>query len=490
MAKPINKKKWTIITIVSVLLIAAAVVAFILLVFPEYNKNQVIKGLEKSDKDMVASAYDKLPDSQKDKLKTDIDDFATYRINQYLNGEASYEEVDAQLDIIAQNIKVSDDYNTSSTKFYVYKLEQMTVDGMESDKIENRDFAEEISGKILDTGYAKEAYNGFYETYYNSYINDNIHYKKMINFQATAEAYGSALGANLPNEKRRDVTNCIFIDMDREFAKVAIDNGLYLDALKLYLSLYIGNADDPSDSNDVKKKKNAALEDAAFCKQKVLEQIDRDLTNGNVSEAKKSYDELVVIFGENDPELTVLADSFVPKWKEVYKDFVTGDYMARLTEDCDIGYIVENRYDSRLLIVSDYPIERVSLWDLDDNDVPELILYGSNNMTYFYTCENNELTFCGALKIISSVNDNEFIGAPYVDLGDGVKEIDVLFYSGGAWGISMAFVNDNGKYSVDGIEMGEDEFTEKLNEVEQNLTINTDNAYISVADNYIENWTK
>ena len=189
-----NRKKWTTITIISLIVFALEIVSVFVFILPSKNINDVFKALEEGNSKKAEAALDKLSDKNEDKVEELMDDFATYQCNQYAQGAIDYNK----LHQILQSIDDMDDYYGFSREFHTYAAskeiikicdlayEENNANGKSSIFYEYQTQVTDIYYDINERTYIDEELKKFIDEKYDSYLAGTMSFDEISEYMDVA----------------------------------------------------------------------------------------------------------------------------------------------------------------------------------------------------------------------------------------------------------------------------------------------------------------
>ncbi len=454
-----NRKKWTTITIISLIVFALEIVSVFVFILPSKNINDVFKALEEGNSKKAEAALDKLSDKNEDKVEELMDDFATYQCNQYAQGAIDYNK----LHQILQSIDDMDDYYGFSREFHTYAASKEII-------------------KICDLAYEENNANGkssiFYEyqtqvtdIYYDinerTYIDEEL--KKFID-----EKYDSYLAGTMSFDEISEYMDVASYVLPGDASYYAIDLQMQLSLIEDYQEKYdIAKKyyDDMKYFETIEECDNAAVPESDvtgfYDKFKTLRQDAYDagktyyvkeaenLANANDYEgARDIINSIKEVYGD-EVDTSELEALVVAPWMEVYAKYMK-NMEKNLKRQAAKGVKIGECDDSTLINVDDYMPDKMYLYDFDNDGIPEMLLTnGSYAFIVGYNGERAVLTgfvqaatFCDApyLITIPTAMPEGYIGYALIKLENCKWSVEEYYYA----------AEDGSKYIVNGSEVDYD----------------------------------
>lgn len=488
-----NKKKWIIITVISLVLIAAEVLFSIFYLIPLMKGNKVIEKVKAGDSVGAEEIMDTLSKSDRAKVKDKVRDVVVSETNNYITNNGDYDKLKKLL-LTVENVSwfynMADDCFTEANpkelkRIYdelVTELSGSSSDSRKSDALlsslhdvyfitgeEKIDGVDTISNYLeyFDPtalqnyqAYIKEYFNDILQKDYDNYLAGNGNIDRIVIEADIVSRYfyksksGSDLAVDIKAELETAQTLQAYIDKMEEFS----DNKEYVEAVNQYIECTTKYADKILAEN-VKTVKNKlddaykrAIEEGTIYYNSKFEEFKEKKDKDS---AKKLYEEVKDHFALNDDVLS----GFNPEWAESYIAFMN-NYEKHLKDALDKGNPIKDYIPTDAgLFDLDAP-KSYSLYDLDKNGTPELIINGEY-YSHIFAYKSGKVEYIATTGKLITTKDDTICARVYInqELGDYMaaekyllfkfdgKKIEISKYTSGE-----VFKDGTVKYIVDGKE--------------------------------------
>ena len=397
------KNGWKKLFIFSLIFILLEVIGTVLVMMPFYTRNMVFKNIDKGNSVKTKGYYDMLNDSGQDKVCSYLDDFGATICQKYIDGKKSYEETMASLDSIKEiegsnqiaekYIKdvASNEYKKIIMEIYEADMQRDSNKGYtlksELDVVKQRldnSTREKLMIEILNDKYKEflaEEINGDGILDMCAIIQDNSYYE--------AYDYSNVIASNA---KSVVVYRSLYSQMQEAYARQD-----YLDVLEKCNDIAVDNWDEKYKKLFEEMYTSAYEEGREYYPEK----IDEFIMTDNKEAAVELMKEVEAVYG-NDIDLKNAQNNLLSDWQQVYVDFIES-------------------YDASS---SSHTINTLLLYDINDDDIPEMFLFDIAEIenTYVncevYNVNKGKCKSLGYQKIINICDDGYLITLPASGGGD------------------------------------------------------------------------
>ena len=417
-----KSKKWIVITLISLFLIAASVVLLFVWVLPAMKTNKALNAMAEGDSSKVNELYGEMDEEKKSDLKTDVNDIVVYTTNQYLEGKKSYEDAFKVLTTVESVRNYKGMTAEAFALINLPKLEQLFEEAVtlgangnhNDDFYAKRDefrlvyhiqkdendigvyyyWDSDISDKYDEQlEPALDAYLKEKEADYNA---DKIDARKLRDYCEAAESLWYS-------DYAYDLDNVLYYDnlLNEEYdeLKADFDEKEYFDVMD-----DVDNVEDWYGDQKAWEKweskfnelKDQAAEEG---KKYYIEEAIRYVEEGDQYEAEWLVEEMKEYFGQDFDVSTVEAaikKKEDEKYKDAYVEFMK-DWKNELSRDLSYASMTARLYYPSEMSVDDLGIANVYLYDFDADGTPELVLSGTEYMAV-YAFDGYDADFTGILK--------------------------------------------------------------------------------------------
>lgn len=397
------KNGWKKLFIFSMILIVLEIVGTALLMLPFYTRHMVFVNIEKGDAAKTSGYFDMLSDSGKDTVISYLDDFAATICEKYIDGDRTYEETIASLDAIneidsTKQIAASYIENVASNELKSVLLE---IYNAENSRDANKSFnlkpkLENVKQR-LDTQKREKLMIELLNDKYKSFLGEEISGESLLimcnivkdNAYYDAYAYADVLAKNAE-------------------AVVSYRN-LYASVQNKYENMdYFGVIDDCNDVDiDEWDERYRNLFDNMYTsaydegKSYYPEKLDELVASGDRAKAIELMNRIEEYYGD-EVDISSARNKLIDKWQQAYIDFMESYNAASAA----------------------HTVNTVLLYDINDDDIPEMFLFDSADidMAYIgcdiYNINNNKCKSLGYYYVVNICDDGYLITIPASGGGD------------------------------------------------------------------------
>ncbi len=450
------KKTWRNIIIISLILVIAEVLGIILFLHPYYNKQKVFDSIQAGSWMDAQDNYEKLSAGAKEDVQSYLDDYGAWAAESYTKQDMSFQKV----------VSVFDAINSIDNTGAVYEKYMHDI----------------VKNELILS----------LEKYHNAMVSyDN-------NAMFEAEKNISIISQRMSNDEREQIMIMVLNSKYRSF----LDEGITPESMKSFatgiqqMSYYgayeysyviLNNVDYVVDYRGKYLEAKTLLEAEDYfgvmdiCKEVKVDSLDQKYNElfgtlySDSYEAGKTYYMSVLDTYVNKDEKTS-AVNLMTKLEEYYgtdidtsgvKEDMAEDWQKAYIEICediegslkrdlpsteDGQYILANKFD-------EYMPDSVLLYDIDNNDVPEMILFDSTKVEndyvgcYLYGFVGDRYVYLGFVNIINLCADGNLVAFPVVFDRETGEEYCLIAFDG--TGLSTTeycqYIND--VYYVNGAEV-------------------------------------
>ena len=397
------KNGWKKLFIFSLIFILLEVVGTVLVMMPFYTRNMVFKNIDKGNSVKTKGYYDMLNESGQEKVCSYLDDFAATLCQKYIDGKKNYEETLASLDSIKEiegSNQIAEKYikDVASNEFKKIINDIYEAD-MQRDSNKGYSLKSDLDvvKQRLDNETREKLMIEILNDKYKSFLAEEINGDGMLDMCAIVkdnsfyEAYDYA-GVIESNAHSVVIYKSLYSQMQDTYSKQD-----YLDIIEKCNGITV-------DEWDVKYKglfeeMYASAYDAG--KTYYPQKVDEYIAAGSKSDAVDLMKKVEEIYG-SDIDLNSVQDKLLDDWQQAYIDFIES-------------------YDAS---ASSHTINTVLLYDINDDDIPEMFLFDEAEIENTYvSCEvyninKGKCKSLGYQKIINICDDGYLVTLPASGGGD------------------------------------------------------------------------
>lgn len=428
------KKTWNRVILICFILMVLVASATLIFLFPYYNKYNVFDGIEAGQWSEVQKSYEALDSKNKRQVQELLPDYAKHICLEYQAGEKDYLYTIAAFDAINS----IDETKTICNKYNIYVNRLEYRKAIETIFVANQEYngqgvtaANETINNIhmrLDTETRKEVVLEVLNDKYQEYVTEQITLDEINGYVSII----TGLAAGDISQYAADVTNNIKVVQEyRELfaiAENAYNTGDYFTAINICQSVQL----DPKDQNYIDKY--FKLYELAYTTGMNYYDalLDYYIDCGDNKNGFALLEKLEKYYSE-DLDIEKYKMALASDWQKAYASFVEdADKNLRdaLGETEDGMNILDTMYDE---ICPD----SVLLYDIDQNGIPELIVFNSEegNDTYtscfIFTAEQKNYQYLGYAKIRSFCSDSSLVAFPWASIRTSGDEYCLKRYADG-----------------------------------------------------------
>lgn len=446
-------KKWSVITVISLILIALEVTSVFVFILPGFNKNEVFAELTEGDSEDAQEIIDKLSDKDQDKVKDLMDDFATYKCNEYAEGKLSYKK----LTKILKAIDDMDGYYDFTYKYYTYAASREIIklcdDAYKEYKSNGKSmqyysYQTEISDIYYDvntrTGIDEELeknINDRYQQFTAGLISfeEISEYMEVVNDLYVGNAYYTASDIsyklNLIKEYQQKYDE----------VKAYFDNNQYFEAIDACNNAYISEDDTTGYYDKFEELKKEAYETG---KTYYIEEAMKLADANKNEEAKSLIAKIKEVYGD-EVDTKEVEKKIIAPWMLAYVKYVD-NLENNLKKDMTKGVKIGDCDDSSLIDVDKNMPTLIYLYDFDGDKIPEMLL---SNETYYYiiSFDGKRAVFTGCVKIATTCDVPYLITIP-TKMEEGYTGYALLEFKDKKWNVINYYyaADDASEFIVNG----------------------------------------
>ena len=518
------KKKWIILTVISLLVIAAADIFTFVYLIPRIKDKMFLDAIVEGDRPGVTELVADLSGERLLDLKEDVSDIVVYTHNQYAAGLKSYEEMYAVYDIV-ENIRPYKGLTAASFSIVqIPRLIESYEKGVKlydtgNDYYKERDLFKDIrkakaadgTGAGLIYGWDDKTEQDYLNTVdsamdtylrgkYDEYTGGKLDNETIKKYIYTADGFWDT-------EYVEELRNKIYYEdiFKAELEKVEYfeNENLIFNALSYLHSVqdFYGNNEYYADWKDIYNTKCKELESKAkdFYHRQAIEYIN----DGDEASALYIIEQLKDAFGEDYDVSDIeeaLAEAKLTDWKKAYLTFMSS-WASEVEDDYENSHDLTTGDESGIYDFSEIRPDRILLRDVNGDDLPELIFDNGKNQSFVYSYLDGGCEYLCYLMDYTAIGENgEFIYEGEYEQNGIWRAFHVAYLlrrdemTVAAYTIDQEAGGDHmffsGKNDEELREIDEAEYHEIVEAV-HSITIAEKlpfGAYVSDYDSYIRNW--
>ena len=397
------KNGWKKLFIFSLIFILFEVIGTVLVMMPFYTRNMVFRNIDKGNAVKTKGYYDMLNDSGQEKVCSYLDDFAATICQRYIDGSKNYDETIASLDAIREiegSNQISEKYikDVASNEFKKIVNEIYNAD-MQRDTNKGYTLKSKLETvkQRLDNSTREKLMIELLNDKYKRFLAEEITGDGILDMCAIVkdnsfyEAYDYA-GVIEKNAESVVIYRNIYVDLQDSISKQD-----YLDVLDKCKGVTVDEWDEKYKRLFDEMYTNAYEEGKEYYPGIIDEYISSD----NKAKAVELMKEVEAVYG-SDIDLNSAQGKLLNDWQQAYVDFI---------ESFDASS-------------SSHTVNTVLLYDINDDDVPEMFLFDIAEIenTYVgcevYNVNKGKCKSLGYQKVINICNDGYLITLPASGGGD------------------------------------------------------------------------
>jgi hypothetical protein len=467
----VKTKKWNIITIISLLLIVVEAALVFIFVIPAEKYDKIFEYLEAGKDKKAAAIYEELSDRQQSSFREKLGDFGTYQVNQYIDGDKSYDEIINPL-YSAYNLDskktpdIMDEYIGKAASLELVKI----YDSMALDYADNQDYYSDVynegsndfyniySGLNYDSSEESESSRSMADQALLDYLNTvYAEYKAGDMDMDTMTAYAkTGISVFFSNTDEYDLAydindNLYYIKKYQEEYECATG---YYDAEDYFecvdycdeeLRWYFESGEDTTGF----KEKFTSLRQDAYEKGKTfyLSQAEDKINSGDVDGGESLLRKIEDRYGDEVDTSEAWEMTHEP-WMTPYVEYMSS-WEEHVRADVVSGVVIGSYDNPATLDMNVYLPEYIYLYDIDGNGTPELMLGAEDYTYYIYTYNGSNVVFTGAVRIASMTGSEKILAQP-ISMPEGYEGYELLTFSGTTWSVDEYYITDGETFIVNG----------------------------------------
>lgn len=428
-----KSKKWIIITIISVVLLAASIVFLFVYLLPTMKTGKALDELAEGDDDAI-ELFGEMDSDKRDSLKDDVKDIIVYTANQYVDGKKNYKETFDVLstvekirayrgmteeafeiitlpklkDIYETAVLAYDGGNAVGQDFYDAQNDFNAALRLKEDKDDvdsiYYDWDSNTSDKFNKA--MTDAMDAYLKEKEDAYAAGDMEYQKIMDYCTTASYfwysdYASSLRNTLYYEE--------VLSKNYDEIKAEYDEKEYFDVID-----DVNYEKNWYEDQEAWKKWGPKFEELAQQatdqgKVYYVQEAIRYVNEGDMYEAEWLMSKMKQYFGDDfdlsEVEAAIEENSH-EAWMEAYVEMMKG-WRQEVESDLKYASMTAGLIDPSQYTVDDINPDRVILQDLDGDKTPELLLKGEKQILV-YGYDGYDADFAGLLTPIG------FGNTPYV----------------------------------------------------------------------------
>ena len=486
------KKTWRNIIITSLVLVIVEISITLLLLHPYYKAQVVYNSIDDGNWIETQENYEKLSDSQKERVQGYLFDFAAWEARQYAIGKIEYEKIAAIFDAVNAIDETGTIYNQFMPNInkneYVKALEGLYDAEMSIDNnavYECRNTINAVSLR-LDNNSREELMIAVLTNKYQEFLNEQIgpeNVQCMISIVTTNSIYQAYDYANVISN---NVDKVLEYRAVYENAKVKLEEEDYFAVIDMCKNLQV-------DTNDtIYQGLISELYTQAYETGKTyyLGKLDTLVIQGEKEAAVNLMADIQARYGDDVDVSDVKAD-LAEDWQKEYIKFVEQweNNLKLSLEEFETGeYILEHQYDN-------LRPNSILLYDVDNNSIPELFLFKSENINniyvecYMYGYIEDKCRFLGYVNLMKFCTTSEMVAFPENFERESGEECQLVQFDGEELSFETKCQKIEDVYYVDGYQVSDADYlsaqSQVLANISQDAITNLKNSTLEDAEKYI-----
>ncbi|MDE6026126.1 MAG: hypothetical protein K2G45_11835 [Lachnospiraceae bacterium] len=482
-----NRKKWTTITIISLIVLALEIVSVFVFILPSKNMNDVFKALEEGNAKKAEEALDKLSDKNEDKVEELMDDFATYQCNQYGQGNITYDKLNQML----QAIENMDDYYGFSQEFYTYAAskeiiricdlayEEYKTAGKSSLFYEYQGDASDVYYGLSYRSGVDEELKKFIDEKYNSFSEEKITFDEISEYIDVATYIFVGDAGYYAIDMQMQISLIEDYQEKYDIAKKYYDEKKYFEAIKECDNAAVPESDVTGFYDKFKALRQDAYDEGKTYYIKEAE----DLANAkDYDGARDIINNIKEVYGD-EVDTSAVEALVVAPWMDAYAKYMK-NMEKNLKKEAKKGVKIGECDDTSLINVDDYIPDKIYLYDFDNDGIPEMLL--TNGTHYFIIGYNGKkATLTGFIDAAAFCDVPYLITVPTA-MPDGYTGYELIKFENNKWEVVEYYyaAEDGSRYIINGSEVDYEECSAEHDRI---ASFENKNIKISYGD-YVSNY--
>lgn len=467
-----GKKKWTVLLIISLILLVAEGVVAGLYIWPQYNIVALVNAIKDVDKEKANKAAERIYDSYNDEAIEVIDDYTASLCMKYEDSKIDFDKLEKTFQILRDielTKEIGDNYFSKSSKIELTKLITSSAmaycDGDYDLANENDDKIYSIYS-VMETNEFNSIISEIASKSFEDYLDEKA--DSILTVQVF-EVCMERASENVSSQISELISRVYIISDYREeyvSCEEMFEEESYIEVCKAIDQIKV----DDDDTNYVDAF--STLHDKAY-ETGLTYYIEKatNLASGTDKTKAKEMVEKVKEFYGDKIDMSSVEDLLVEPWMKAYNTYIDKweDNLKSDLSNTDSGkYLLECEPE-----LNGFTPDKIFLYDIDDNKTPELFLWIDNgsdvNSCYIIGFDGKNAIFLGYYDILYFAFDSQMIcGTSRIDaLGRGTGEEYYLYKLSSnqfKQTSDCAYSPTTDGYSVNGADATVEEFNNKIEE--------------------------
>lgn len=339
-------------------IIILELVMYSVVISPCSKLNNIVECLEAGKFKQAKSYSDRVPESYRTELEDVLKTYVNNEVRAYRDEKEEYRDAKKHIDSIGE-FKVIDDFVTEvSDELYSYKIQKDIADIVEAIKKGETAKAETMASKFDEnkSDELKKALEAAVDELMASYMNDEFSTEEFSRYISCFKAI--SLISDKANEIETRYESIAAYRKEYEDANKKVEEKESLKALEMYMSIEC----DPEDTVYIDKIKEAIENCKTTAKQDTFAYVKQQLILGEGADAISVFGKLKELI-KDDKDIADFEASTLSGWRVTY---------GQLSDKSFAGMPVN--------VTGSY------LYDINGDNVPELLLNSSDNGGEVYIC--------------------------------------------------------------------------------------------------------
>ena len=455
------KKRWNAVIIICWVMIIAIVAAWFVFLGPNYLTYRVFRKVGAGNWAGVNKEYNALSEVDKNRVDANLEDFATVVTQEYIDDKRSFVSAAASFDAIDALDANATLYEKYMTKICENEYRRAITELVRANIVFDGEMKNNAKKKM--EAVEKRIDNTERERILIAMLNE--HYESFLKGKVTEEQIGILV----------NIVSDLAVYEARDYVEVIRNN---ISSVRTYHSLY-------EEAKAAYDEKNY-FQALSICEQVKVDSLDADyiqkyqtLVESAYNDGKTYYEELLDGYVELGD--AVNANTLIARMSETYgSDFdAEGAKLALATpwQRTYLSIIKDAEKTVKDNTGSAASVDSMYLYDINDDDTPELILFDSKKtggdavMCYIFTAKDEKYVYAGTVNLVSFCSGSYLLSLPD-GFTTGAEDAAALLSFGGT-NISqeISCYKSGDKYYVDGAESSDvDYLTAQSKCVENSLS--------------------
>ena len=450
------KKTWRNIIIVSLILVVIEVVGIVLFLHPYYNKQKVFDSIHAGNWMETQKNFDKLNLSGKEDVRSYLDDYGAWVVNSYNQQKMDFQKAVSVFDAINSidaNGAVYEKYMPDLIKNeLILSLEKYhnAMVSYDSNAMFEAEKNISVIGQRMSNDEREQIMIMVLNSKYRSFLSEGITAESMKSFASGIQQMSYYAAYEYSFVVSDNVDYVVAYRNKYSEAKTLLEVEDYFGVMDICKEVQV----DPQDEKYKEMFETLYTDSYELGKTYYMDVLDSYVNKDDKTGAVNLMTKLEEYYG-TDLDTSGVKEDMAEDWQKAYIEIcedIEGSLKRDLPSTEDGQYILANKFD-------EYMPDSVLLYDIDGNDVPEMILFDSSKVendyvgSYLYGFVGDEYVYLGFVNIINLCADGNLVAFPVAFDRETGEEYCLIAFDGTSLSTTEYCQYINDVYYVNGSEV-------------------------------------